>query len=316
MMLIDAPRVGALNPSRVSFGRHESFPLRYAWLPKGFRVTQEDPRAFEAADATVRLGVGKNMVHSIRYWLRASRMTDVTTDGLFPTQVGKRLLDREDGWDPYLEDDGSLWLLHWLLAANPEQATAWYWFFNHFHKPEFSSQEAAQALLTFVAEHVVAKYSATKAKQDVAIVLRMYAPSRGGGRVPFEEALDSPLTNLRLATVLGGSRRYQSKPSGQERLPVRILGFAVAELFEFSGASELSVDALMYGGDGLPAPGAVFRLTESALLSKVEDFVSLYPDAFRLQETAGLRQVFCSERVDPLSILEDYYAAPARRETA
>ena len=77
MTLADEPRLSAFNPARVSFGRHETFPLRYAWLPKGFAEMKGNPRCFESDEAPVRLGVGKNMVHAIRYWLRAARMARV-----------------------------------------------------------------------------------------------------------------------------------------------------------------------------------------------------------------------------------------------
>ena len=104
-----APRLSAFNPARVSFGRHETFPLRYAWLPKGFSEMKGSPRCFESDEAPVRLGVGKNMVHAIRYWLRAARMARVTPDGMLATALGDRLFS-EGGWDPYLEDEGTLWL--------------------------------------------------------------------------------------------------------------------------------------------------------------------------------------------------------------
>ena len=310
----EPPRLSAFNPARVSFGRHETFPLRYAWLPKGFAEMKGNPRCFESDEAPVRLGVGKNMVHAIRYWLRAARMARVTADGMFATALGERLLS-EDGWDPYLEDEGTLWLIHWLLAANPEEATAWWWFFNRFHKVEFSSAEAGEALLTFARENVTAKYSAAKARQDAALVLRMYARSGGGSGVGFEDALDSPLANLGLVSRLGGSRRYRSRAGRQEGLPTGIVAFVLAELFELTGAAELAVDALMYGGAGLPAPGAVFRLSEAALLAALEDCVERFPKDFRLQETAGLRQLFALRRVAPLECLRRHYER-ANRELA
>ena len=41
-----------------------------------------------------------------------------------PTQFGEALLS-DSGWDPFLEDPASLWLLHWKLFADPILATAW-----------------------------------------------------------------------------------------------------------------------------------------------------------------------------------------------
>ena len=53
---------------RGSFAGHETFPLRYAWLRKAVKHVESDPHVFGDDDAMVRLGVGKNMVRSIRHW--------------------------------------------------------------------------------------------------------------------------------------------------------------------------------------------------------------------------------------------------------
>ena len=55
-----------LNAAKVSFGRHESFPLRFGWITKGLDALADDPNVFAAEDATVTLGVGKNMVAAMR----------------------------------------------------------------------------------------------------------------------------------------------------------------------------------------------------------------------------------------------------------
>ena len=55
-------------PESVSFSRHETFVLRYGWLKKAFDGVTGDPAVFSREDAIVNLGVGKNMVRSIRHW--------------------------------------------------------------------------------------------------------------------------------------------------------------------------------------------------------------------------------------------------------
>lgn len=74
------------NPERMAFGRHETFAVRYGWLSKGFQAMDENSKVFESDEATVRLGVGKNMVSAIKYWLRACRMIDPTEN--IPTDLG------------------------------------------------------------------------------------------------------------------------------------------------------------------------------------------------------------------------------------
>lgn len=92
------------NNRRASFGRHETFSLRYAWLTKGFQAFMKKKAIFssdeatEATEATIELGVGKNMVNAIKYWLRASSMLQENSEGLEATDLGKAIFS-EKGWD-------------------------------------------------------------------------------------------------------------------------------------------------------------------------------------------------------------------------
>jgi len=295
-----------LNSSQVSFGRHESFPLRYGWLTKGLSALFEDPKVFEREDATVVLGVGKNMVASIRYWLQATQvLARKDKQALALTSVGERVFS--DSGDPFLEDEGTIWLLHWLLATNPTGATAIYWFFNHFHKTEFSSQEVAVGLRDFVNQSIESKVAASTIKTDAALILRMYVRSRGNARVSLEEALDSPLSLLNLIERLDG-KTFRAIPGDRFELPTWVFGYAVIQLLEALGEDQLAIDQLMYSSHQHCAPGAVFRLSENALVRKVEELCALYPDALRLDHTAGVHQLYRLGALAPSDLLDAYYA--------
>ena len=58
-----------LKPAKTSFGRNETFNLRYSWLNKGLKEFKENKNIFSSESAPMVLGVGKNMVNSIKYWL-------------------------------------------------------------------------------------------------------------------------------------------------------------------------------------------------------------------------------------------------------
>src|SRR3982751_2851058 len=97
-----------------AFSGHETFPFRYPWLKKGYDAVREDGDVFVRDDAITTLGVGKNMVRSIRHWCLAAGLLQEGKkgggSGVQVTQLGKLLL-AEDGLDPYLEDPATLWLL-------------------------------------------------------------------------------------------------------------------------------------------------------------------------------------------------------------
>jgi len=300
---------------KAAFGRHETFPLRYSWLTKGFQALVANRKIFESDDATVTLGVGKNMVTAIRYWLQAANIIEKVGGSFQATPVGRAIFD-DGGYDPYLEDEATIWLIHWLLATNPELATAWYWFFNRFHKPEFTGQELAIALSDFAKSELRGRFSTTTIKNDAAILLRMYVRNKGNTRTPLEEALDSPLSMLSLVSSMSGTKTYQSRPSQRDGLPLGIFGYALAEIFLCSGASEIPIEELMYGKENLPALGAVFRLTESALLTRLERLVHALPGVFDIRETAGIHQLYLIGELELLDYLQYHYEMAVKEAVA
>ena len=95
--------------SGYSFSGHETFPFRYPWLKKGFDAVSTDGDVFHKEHAITILGVGKNMVRSIRHWCLAAGViqenrgeaADPGAGGLIPTKLGRRIF-ADDGLDPYL----------------------------------------------------------------------------------------------------------------------------------------------------------------------------------------------------------------------
>ena len=299
-------RTMSFEPSSVTFGRHESFPLRFAWIGKGLDALHNDPAVFAREDATVELGVGKNMVSSIRHWLQAAQLVRPLRDGKgFVETALARIAFGENG-DPFLEDDGTIWLVHWLLATNPASATTIYWFFNHFHKPTFSTDEVSAALSGFVAREAAVRTSDATLARDATMLLRMYTRTTAGSRLALEDALDSPLSLLDLLDRVDVHHR-RCAPAGRSDLPLPVFAFAIADVFRHTDSQHIAIRDLMYSDTSRCAPGAVFRMTEEGLVRKLEELRESSPADFRLDRTAGVYQLYNLRPADPLEILEDRY---------
>lgn len=108
------------------FSGHESFPCKALWLKKGYDFVEQG-KSFNSPDSVIDLGVGKNMVASIRYWLRVFGVSD----GEKSTWIGDYLFNDNGGKDKYLEDIATLWLLHFNLVFS-EEATLYKVFFVAF----------------------------------------------------------------------------------------------------------------------------------------------------------------------------------------
>ena len=326
-----------LNRKQTTFGRHETFPLRYAWLTKGFNAVQERPGIFADAErAMVYLGVGRNMVNAIQYWLQVTGVADLSGAEARTTALGEVLLG--PGGDCYLEDEATLWIIHWLIAANAEQATGFYWFFNRFAMPRFREPQVMQGLTDFIARDLQAVRSQSTLKSDVSTLLRMYTATI----IRSEDHLDSPLSQLALiepeaddgrvagivATLAGGraaspaakqkdmsGRRgvYRSPRRMRPSLPPVALHFALAQRFALEQQAAIPVRVLLHGGDDWAAPGAVFRLNEEGLMATLQHVMDLYPKQYELRDTAGLHQLYRigPAEADALDILREHYRGAA-----
>lgn len=288
------------NPKVVAFARHETFHPRFGWLKKGFDRAAQHPGIFLEQDAPVRLGVGKNMVRSIRYWCDAFKLLEDDS----PTDFGWELLGAE-GWDTYLEDPASLWLLHWHFLQAPCNASAWDFAFNSFHRNEFTSDDLFYDLCDY-RDRISPRTADSSIKKDVSCLLRMYAkqPTKA---TASEDSLDCPFVDLGLIHTAGDARHYHFRIGPKRSLPAEIVVYAClrhAERVSLSARS-IPIASLLYD---VGSPGLIFKLTESALGEAIEQ-VARQNKSINLSDAAGKLQLSFSEEPIPLAqaLLDGYY---------
>ena len=129
------------------FTGHETFPCRYTWLPKAVAALDDNPHLFRDIDnAIVVLGVGKQMARAVRFWVEAAKVVERQEKGDFKiTWFGKKLLGK-DGFDPYLEDIQTLWLIHWNFSTHPKNRIfAWDFLMNRWHEPDIAPSHVVEA---------------------------------------------------------------------------------------------------------------------------------------------------------------------------
>lgn len=294
-----------------SFSGHETFPFRYPWLKKGFDAARENGGVFLRDDAITTLGVGKNMVRSIRHWCLTAGVLEETGEGdLQPTDLGE-LLFSEDGLDPYLEDPATLWLLHWQISSNRARATTWFWAFSYFHEQEFTRETLTSALYKWTQTLPGKQVAENSLKRDVEVFLRTYVPSRQSRGVIAEDTLDCPLIDLGLIIQPSGGHAYHFRRGMQKHLPDGILLYAVLRFWEaFSGAETLAIRDL---GCQPGSPGRLFKIDESSLVERLENVERQTNGALAYGETAGLRQLYRRKKIASQEILAGAFATGGLR---
>jgi hypothetical protein len=295
------------------FSGHETFPFRYPWLKKGFDAVRQDSNAFLRDDAITTLGVGKNMVRSIRHWCLAAGVLedDRATGGTRVTSLGK-LLFADRGLDPFLEDPATLWILHWRIASNRSRATTWYWAFSFFHEPEFTRDALTSALHKWTQTLGGKQVAPSSLKRDVDCFLRTYVASRHSRSEFTEDSLDCPLIELGLITQSADSQMFRFRRGPQQGLPDGILIYAILAFWElFSPQSEtLALNDLVRNPG---SPGSLFKIDESSLAERLERVESLTDGALSYGETAGLRQLYRRKPLEPNELLSEAFAVGGQR---
>ncbi len=297
-----------LEAAQGSFSGHETFALRYGWPKKGVDAVREDPSVFASENAMVSLGVGKNMVRSIRHWCLTARLIEPDTREanqrgrrLRPTALGEALFGPE-GADPYLEDPATIWLLHWLICTNDERATTWRWAFGYYGQPEFTREQLVKDLGALILHQQVARVTEPSLKRDVDTFLHTYLPGRLSRTTVVEDTLDSPLVDLKLLREDAVGRSISFVRGPKPTLSDSVLGFAVLEFWDRLAPSQrtMSLEDLLYRGG---SPGRLFKLDEPSFAERLERAAKWSRGAVQFDETAGLRQLLRTRAIAPSDLL-------------
>lgn len=301
------------SKERIGFSGHETFPFRTAWLKKAVDAVMADPRVFGRDDAVVVLGVGKNMVRSIRHW---ALVTGVVEEDPSARDRGRtlrvsdfgRTLFGDQGWDPYLEDLASIWLIHARLSNPASGATTWYYAFNEYSGLELTRGRLRDGIIRrFQPE--VGRIHVPTVERDIDVFLRCYVPRRGE-KVPVEDSFDCPLTELGLLRVLDDGRTFRFAVGPKPTLPLEVVGYTLVRFIEERAKDRgtVAISECLYEPT---SPGQLFKLDENSLIEYIERLEGLTGGSLGVDETAGLRQVYIRRdrrSLEAKEFLARYYA--------
>jgi len=233
----------------MQFAGHDTFHIRDGWLHKGLNVVSKNPEIFSDKYATDTFGVGRNMVDAIRYWLNASGLIEngkvkSTAENagskVVFSSLGKLLYRR----DRFIEEDLSLWALHFQLATNQDKATAWFWFFNKLPVTRFDSQICLNYLVRWIEQtEVKKKPNLTSLQKDINCLLRTYTKAHGKRRADYspEDSFECPLASLQLVDFLEHSDSYKLN-FGKRMVPVAAFAYAVLSFMNEKAGRERKLD--------------------------------------------------------------------------
>ncbi|RXF68555.1 DUF4007 family protein [Hansschlegelia zhihuaiae] len=253
------------------FSGHESFAVRYGWLPKIYEAVVRDPEIFADDErAILTLGLGKNMVRSVRFWGEAFGITQAQGRLVRPTEFGRRLLDPDIGVDPYLEDAGALWRLHWQITVHGGLG-AWSAAFLTVTDVEVTRKRLLDLIVASAASTRGAVNAATAAAH-LEMLVRTYDAAADRGAAVLEDTLGSPFQELDLLRTAapGGVPTIRLNRGRKRGLDRRTLAFALADHWRAAapGSRALTMRSIMLDR---VSPGSVFRLDEATMHELLEE---------------------------------------------
>lgn len=297
------------------FSGHETFACRYAWLPKAVHAIKDRRDLFGDEDAAmVELGVGKNMVRSIRFWVEAAGMA-ISAEGreMRPTDLGKAIfLNR--GRDEFLEDVTTLWLLHWKISTGDPALLAWDHLINRWQEPDFTESRVVAAFKKRM-ESDDRKASEVSLLQHFQVFIHTYLPTRGVKGEISEDTLDCPLTELQLISRIGDRERetagrreviYAFNRDDKLTLSPGLFAFCVNDFWQrrYPNEKTLSIRSIATG-EG--SPGQVFKIPEQDVFTRVLDLHKLSGGRIEFNESEVLPQLRRKDFVPMQAALDAAY---------
>ena len=276
---------------RYSFSGHESFFCKPLWLKKAYDAMNEGV-SFTSPDAVAALGVGKNMVASIRFWSRAFGLSVNDT----PTPFAISIFDTKLGFDPFLEDDGPLWLLHYYLLTK-RVASIYHLTFLDFQreKREFERNQ----LLAFIKRKCSVPeqknvYNENTVKKDIGVLLHNYVMPTD---IRSNEDFSAIFLDLGLINALG-SDRYSFSETIPSHIHPDILLYA---LLDFKGKDNtISLD-------GMQEIALIFGFSLTNLIELVREVVALHPEDLSYTDNSGVKNLQFIHDIDATAVLNHYY---------
>lgn len=292
----------------MKFRAHDTFFIRKGWLSKGMRNVLAAPDVFISRENNPMdvLGIGANMVKALRYWLVAVGLTAEPINGQrrqTPTAFGRIVYEN----DPYFEELGTLWLLHYQLVKENEgfntEATAWWYFFNELRLGEFTKEDFVAQVNKYLRNSDEGEKPVRTLEDDYNCIINTYVPriKSNPEKVNPENNIDCPLGELGLIDI-ANKKNKQYKKSAPKKDTLHPLIVLAVILDKAKDSREIRISSLQNDNGNV---GKVFNLdiiNLTALLYKIELLGHI-----KVVRTAGLDVVEIKTDWNFNQCVEEYY---------
>lgn len=277
---------------KVKMKRHESFSIREGWIAKGIRAVKYNSKIFSSTDATDVLGIGTNMVKSLKYWMIATCLVKDENKNIILSDFGTLI----DKYDPYLEDVFSWWLIHLNLILNLEDSYIYNLFFNKCVMKSFTKKDIFEQISNNLRNNNL-EFNDNILQDEVNMIIKTYS---------IDEKVDNPennficpLSELNLIKKIDVNTYERMKPE------YRNLNYLIVYylLLKLVGNKEyLSIDELIKMEN---SPAKLLNLDKN-LLNEYLDEMKRH-NLIIVNRTAGLNMIYFNKKLSFEEIMKEHF---------
>lgn len=261
----------------IKLKKNESFYIREGWMEKAINtIAEEDKNIFFKNDGVAKLGIGSNMVKALKYWLGAAGIIEGKNNSL--SKLGKCLKE----YDPYLENDFSWFLIHYMLVRNEKECPVFYTVFNSNLK-SFTKDDLDEYLMNqFLLEDPDVSRKSVEA--DAGVFIRSYVTEE-----PITNPEDNyacPLSSLKL--LKKNKDTYTKLTPQYSDLSYLLVFYALQDIY---GEKAFNIESSM---EVKNSPVKLFNLDKYLYLKYLDDMQK--NGLVSVNKTAGLNAVYFEKK--------------------
>lgn len=277
-----------MSKIKVSFSGHDKFDCKIDWIVKGLEAFHENHNIFEPSElenSITRLGLGVNMIKSLKHWMKNLELIDEKS----LTYFGKTILE----YDPYIENIDVLWILHWNLVKNKEKSTLYHRFFNKLYLFRFSKEELLNDIDEWLRENDI-NLSLNTIKSDIDVFLKMYNNSKENSFGLFKD----------LNILSDNKGIYSLNTNSTAMINDQVFLYILIDYlntFKYENSS-VSIDDLQKGEISIQKS---LCMNENSFFIKINNLGKMTNGKLSYSEASGIRQIYIHEKLDSKKILDE-----------
>lgn len=278
-----------MENKQLKLNRHESFIIREGWIEKALNEINGGDRVFYKNEGIKNLGIGSNMVKSLKYWMTSAGIIQKQNSLL--TNFGDKLYNK----DSLLEDIFSWCLIYYNLVTDFDDCPILNVIFNKC--PKIFDKDICFAISKEEFSKKNLKFNEDFLNDDFSVAIRtLYSAITD---INPENNYYCPISNIGLIKKIDNDHFEKIIPEKS------CLNFLVVYLCLVDCTKDMNTFQLDDLDEFDNNPYQIFNLDRDMLFMYLTEMEN--HNLIRIIRTAGLNTIYFIRKMNELEIMDYYY---------